>query len=59
MGVIDEDYLRATNDPAAIVGRKVQIKPEEVKRLIVIIRQLGQTLANQLLHPRPASASQQ
>lgn len=53
MGVIDDDYLLATNDRAAVVGRKVQITPEEVKRLIDVIRQLGGKLAAQLL-PQPA-----
>ncbi len=55
MGVIDDDYLQATKDRAAVVGRKLQITPEEVKRLIDVIRQLGGKLAAQLLPP-PASS---
>lgn len=54
MGVIDDDYVQAVNDPSAVVGRKVQIRPDEVKRLIVIVRQLGKTLTGQLL-PAPAT----
>jgi hypothetical protein len=49
MGVVDDDYVQATKDPAAIVGRKVQIGPEEVKRLIAVVRQLGEKLTGQLL----------
>ncbi len=51
MGVVDKEYVQATKDPAAVVGRKVQIKPEEVKRLTDIIGQLGEKLAAQLLPP--------
>jgi hypothetical protein len=56
MGVIDDDYVQATNDPAAVVGRKVQIGPEEVKRLIAVVRQLGEKLTIQLL-PLPTTAT--
>jgi hypothetical protein len=55
MGVIDEDYAQATKDPTAVVGRKIQINPDEVKRLAVVVRQLGEKLAAQLLPPPPAS----
>jgi hypothetical protein len=63
MGVIDEDYVQATNDPAAVVGRKIQINPEEVKRLIGVIRHLGESLSGQLLpypnaSPAPATVVQ-
>lgn len=58
MGVIDEDYLQATKDPGAVVGRKVQIKTEEVKCLINIVRQLGENLTSQLLpHSLPTQQS--
>jgi hypothetical protein len=49
MGVVDEDYLHATNDPAGIVGRKIQIVPEEVKRLSAVVHQLAETLVSRLL----------
>lgn len=56
MGVVDDAYLRATSDPTAVVGRKVQIRAEEVKRLVGVVRQLGGHLATQLLPPPPASS---
>ena len=51
MGVVDDDYVRATNDPAAVVGRKIQISPEDVKRLCAVMRQLGEKLVGQMLPP--------
>jgi hypothetical protein len=56
MGVIDDDYVQATKDPAAIVGRKVQIGPEVVKRLIDVVRRLGEKISGQLLPP-PTTAT--
>jgi hypothetical protein len=49
MGVVDEDYLQATSDRAAVVGRKIQISPEDVKRLCAAMRQLGEKLARLLM----------
>lgn len=51
MGVVDEDYLQATNDRAAVIGRKVQISPDDVKRLCAVMRQLGEKLIAQMLPP--------
>lgn len=51
MGVVDDDYLQATNDPKAVVGRKVHIGPDDVKCLCAVMRQLGETLVAQLLPP--------
>jgi hypothetical protein len=55
MGVIDEDYVQTTKDPAAVVGRKVQIRPEEVKRLTEVVSQLGEKLAGHLVPPPAAT----
>ena len=55
MGVIDDAYLRATNDSTAVLGRKFQIRAEEVKPLVAAVRQLGEHLATHLLPPAPAS----
>lgn len=41
MGVIDEAYIRATEDPQAVIGRKILITPEEVSTLIVALKKLG------------------
>lgn len=51
MGVIDAAYIRATNDPTAVVGRKVNIGSAEVKRLVGVVQELGRFLAVQLLPP--------
>lgn len=51
MGVVDGDYLQVTNDSTAVVGRKVHIGPDEVKRLCAVIRQLGEKLVAQMLPP--------
>lgn len=40
-GVIDDDYVRKTSDPTAIVGRKIVVIGDEVKRFVGIIKQLG------------------
>jgi hypothetical protein len=55
MGVIDAEYVRATKDPAAVAGRKIQITPEEVKRLTTVVHRIGEKLAGQLLSPSPAT----
>jgi hypothetical protein len=34
MGVIDEEYVKKANDPAAVVGRKVSITADEVTELL-------------------------
>lgn len=40
-GVVDEDYTAKANDPKAVVGRKVSLSKSEVRRLIEVIRELG------------------
>lgn len=48
MGVIDEEYLNATKDPEAVVGRKVSIRPDEVTSLIEVLKKLGSYFVVQL-----------
>jgi len=48
MGVVDEAYIQATNDPDAMVGRKIQISSNEVRNLAGTIKSLGTFLAQQL-----------
>jgi hypothetical protein len=47
-GVIDQKYIDATNDPAAIVGRRIVITADKVRGLIDAVRMLGETLARRL-----------
>jgi hypothetical protein len=49
MGVADQKYLDATNDSATAVGRRIIIREDEVRNLIVIVKKLGETLTQQLM----------
>ena len=44
MGVVDEDYIQKTDDNTAIVGRKIIIDADEVRRLIKIISVIAQRI---------------
>lgn len=48
MGVVDQTYIDATQDHAAVVGHKISITPEEVRDLIKIIQRMGSALAFEL-----------
>jgi hypothetical protein len=54
MGVVDEEYLRITKDPRAVVGRKVATGPDEVSALIRILRALGSHIFQQLSMRNPS-----
>jgi len=49
MGVVDDEYVQATSDNSAIVGRKILINSTEVQRLGTSLAQLGAQLSKQLL----------
>lgn len=44
MGVVDEDYLRKTNDPHAVLGRKITVTRDEVVSSINLVEALGRKL---------------
>jgi len=48
MGVIDQKYIDATNDPTAVVGRRIAIDAGEVRNLVALTRQMGSALSNGL-----------
>jgi hypothetical protein len=48
MGVVDEAYIQGTNDPDAIVGRKMPISSVEVRNLAGTIKTLGTFLVQRL-----------
>ena len=48
MGVVDEKYLAATQDPDAQVGRRIAVTAEEVIRLVDVLRRLGKHLVGSL-----------
>ncbi len=49
MGVIDVEYVQKTNDPEAVVGRRIQVTPDEVSQAIILVETIGQRLFNGLL----------
>jgi hypothetical protein len=51
MGVVDEAYIQATQDPTAVVGRKVAIRPDEVLSLVGLLRKMGAHLLTRLPPP--------
>jgi len=48
MGIVDEEYLRKTNDPQARVGRKITILTGEVVSMLNLTRKLGSFLSSRL-----------
>ena len=48
MGVIDEDYVKRTEDTSAIPGRKITIAGSEVRQLTAILQKLSRYLADSL-----------
>ncbi len=48
MGVVDDAYLKATDDPHATVGRKVTIHANEVTEMLGHVRMLGTYLTAEL-----------
>lgn len=48
MGVVDQAYLKATNDPRAMLGWKIIVDGEEVLKLVDVLRALGRNLVNRL-----------
>jgi len=60
MGVVDEDYVKKTNDPQAILGHKITVTRDEVTATIGLIEALGKRLFDEILRlgratrpPRP------
>ena len=42
MGVIDNDYIKKANDPDAIAGRKIVIRPDEITELTQLLVIIGE-----------------
>ena len=42
MGIVDESYKEVTNDPQAIVGRKITITPDEIQKLILHLLKMAE-----------------
>ena len=48
MGVMDDQYLRTSNDPDAVAGRKVRLTKPEVDELNRLLERIGEHLTQQL-----------
>jgi hypothetical protein len=44
MGVVDDEYIQATSDRNAVIGRKCRVDANEVKALVASLRILGEKL---------------
>jgi hypothetical protein len=57
MGVVDEEYVQKSHDPAAVLGRKVRVSPGEVIAAVKIVDALGRCLFAGVLPPASSSSS--
>ncbi len=48
MGIVDESYIKSTNDQSSRVGRKVQIEVSEVREMVQIVGQHGEFFIQEL-----------
>lgn len=48
MGVVDEEYIQATSDDTAVLGRKSKVDSTEVRDLVAVLRSLGEQLTELL-----------
>jgi hypothetical protein len=58
MGVVDEDYIKRTNDPAAVVGRKIIVDASEVVTVIGIVERIGKRLFDGAMSARKPPSDQ-
>jgi hypothetical protein len=56
MGVVDQEYLDATSDSAATLGRKIVVETAEVERLLGLLELLGRHLVSGLTGSGAAGA---
>ena len=45
MGVVDAEYIQATRDDTAVLGRKSKVDATEVRDLVAVLRSLGEQLS--------------
>ena len=48
MGVIDEEYVKKAHDLQAVAGRKIVIAPDEVIKLVGLLRAIGKNFVDNL-----------
>lgn len=52
MGVIDQEYIEKANDTDAILGRKIQVKPDEVLVFLELLKFLGRNITSHFKDPK-------
>lgn len=48
MGVVDQEYIDATNDKSVVIGRKVQTEAAEARAVAALLRTIGKHLVDSL-----------
>jgi Zn ribbon nucleic-acid-binding protein len=48
MGVVDDEYLRKTSDPEAVVGRKIVVSRTDVTTVAGVLQAVGQYMASNM-----------
>jgi hypothetical protein len=48
MGVTDAEYVKKAHDPHAVVGRKITIAPDDVIKLVGLLRTIGKNIVDNL-----------
>jgi len=48
MGVIDKEYITATNDTTSVVGHRIKIQPDEVSNLAIYLEKIAVDLSKRL-----------
>jgi hypothetical protein len=49
MGVTDANYVKKAGEPAAVIGRRIRVAPEEVSQAAMLVEGLGQRLFDGVL----------
>ena len=45
MGVVDQDYIEKARDSQAVIGRKIHIRPDEVRELLQLVAKVARRLS--------------
>lgn len=51
MGVVDEQYVQVARDATVAVGRKIDVKPDEVLRLVETLKKIGSSFVGKVKKP--------
>lgn len=51
MGVVDEQYVHVSRDATVVVGRKIDVKPDEVLKLVEALKKIGSSFVGKVKKP--------